>query len=336
MDQIIELLATGEEVLDVEEESFLLFAQDIPTNNLGMIDSRAQSVEVSIHGNEYTIHQSPALLSGHRAGGTTGAVLWKITPVFAEWITSLTNPLWTTTLLNQSSTIVELGTGISALVALTLAPSVRHYIATDQEYVQRLFRTNLDANASISSSASAGTTSNSMSKSGKGKGGKTSKSKQTSTYSNPSAKAGNASNISFTTLDWETDQPGQLKEECIPFEATQSDDNDEEEETDRGFDLLLSCDCIYNEALVSPFVRTCAEICRLRPPYNPSEAEQGSRSHRRPTICIIAQQQRSPDVFETWLRETMREFRVWRLGDDVLGEGLRSGTGYLVHLLLVK
>jgi hypothetical protein len=90
MDQIIELLATGEEVLDVEEgkpmqpspkqakvkhttESFLLFAQDIPTNNLGMIDSRAQSVEVSVHGNEYTIHQSPALLSGHRAGGTTGA-----------------------------------------------------------------------------------------------------------------------------------------------------------------------------------------------------------------------------------------------------------------------
>jgi hypothetical protein len=90
MDQILELLATGEEVLDVEEgkpmqpspkqaksnnttESFLLFAQDIPTNNLGMIDSRAQSVEVSIHGNEYTIHQSPALLSGHRAGGTTGA-----------------------------------------------------------------------------------------------------------------------------------------------------------------------------------------------------------------------------------------------------------------------
>jgi hypothetical protein len=58
-------------------ESFLLFAQDIPTNNLGMIDSRAQSVEVSIHGNEYITHQSPALLSGHRAGGTTGAGEYK-------------------------------------------------------------------------------------------------------------------------------------------------------------------------------------------------------------------------------------------------------------------
>ncbi|OQD81854.1 hypothetical protein PENANT_c025G01351 [Penicillium antarcticum] len=339
MDQISELLATGEEVLDVEEESFLLFAQDIPTNNLGMIDSRAQSVELTIHGNEYTINQSPALLSGHRAGGTTGAVLWKITPLFAEWITSPTNPLWTTTLLNSSSTVVELGTGISALVALTLAPSVSYYIATDQEYVQRLFRTNLEANVSISSSAGTGTgTGNSKSKSSKGKGSKISKSKQSSTASSP--KVGNTSNISFTTLDWETDQPGSLKEECIPSGRTHSnqdsqdkrDERDEGEE-DRGFDLLLSCDCIYNEALVSPFVRTCAEICRLRPVYDPAKQRQG-QGRRRPTICIIAQQQRSPDVFETWLRETMREFRVWRLSDDVLGQGLKSGTGYLVHLLM--
>ncbi|KAJ5747595.1 uncharacterized protein N7511_009291 [Penicillium nucicola] len=332
MEQISGLLATGEEVLDVEEESFVLFAQDIPTNNLGMIDSRAQSVEVSIHGNEYTINQSPALLSGHRAGGTTGAVLWKITPLFSEWITSPTNPLWTTSFLNSSSTIVELGTGISALLALTLSPSVQHYIATDQEYVQRLFRTNLEANASIPSSAGAGTgRGSSKSKSGKGKGSKISKSK--------TVTVGNPSNISFTTLDWETDQPGSLKQECMPSETShpnqdiQGGDADEEEAEDRGFDVLLSCDCIYNEALVSPFVRTCAEICRLRPVYDPTEQKQGQR---RPTICIIAQQQRSPDVFETWLRETLREFRVWRLSDDILGEGLKSGTGYLVHLLLVR
>jgi hypothetical protein len=106
------------------------------------------------------------------------------------------------------------------------------------------------------------------------------------------------------------------------------------DDEDRGFDLLLSCDCIYNEALVAPFVRTCAEICRLRPVY--AEGQEGQEGSRRPTIVIIAQQQRSPDVFETWLRETMREFRVWRLSDELLGEGLRSGSGYLVHLLLVK
>ncbi|KAJ5787713.1 hypothetical protein N7457_002703 [Penicillium paradoxum] len=318
MNQITEFLATiGEEVTDVDEESFLLFAQDIPTNNLGMINPRAPSVEIPVNGHEYTIHQSPSLLSSHRAGGTTGAVLWKITPLFAGWITNPANPLWTHSLLDQTSSVVELGTGISALVALVLAPSVRNYIATDQEYVRKLFRTNLDANASSANSSS-------KSKA-KGKGSK-SKSK-------PTAIPKTGDNISFTTLDWETDQAASLKE-CVDDEAGTRGQADAEEEEDKGFDLLLSCDCIYNEALVAPFVRTCAEISRLRPVYT-SDSE-GFCSSRRPTVCIIAQQQRSPDVFETWLRDTMREFRVWRVSDEVLGEGLGSGSGYLVHLLLVK
>ncbi|KAJ5194101.1 hypothetical protein N7491_001437 [Penicillium cf. griseofulvum] len=321
MDQLIELLANGEEVIDVDEESFLLFAQDITSNNLGMLSPRAPSVEISINGNEYIIHQSPSLLSSHRAGGTTGAVLWKITPLFAEWVTNPSNPLWANALLSQTSTVVELGTGISALVALVLAPSVHHYIATDQEYVRKLFRTNLEANATVSVSSS----NNSKAKS-KSKASKSSKSKPTSSPAKP------IDNISFTTLDWETDQAGSLKE-CMDPGDTHSQDGEEGDE-DKGFDLLISCDCIYNEALVAPFVRTCAEICRLRPAYVAGSEEQVSR--RKPTVCIVAQQQRSPDVFETWLRETMREFRVWRLSDDVLGEGLRSGSGYLVHLLLAK
>jgi hypothetical protein len=178
--------------------------------------------------------------------------------------------------------------------------------------VRKLFHTNLDANASITASASASASTNKKSK----KGSKTAKPKA-------------ANNISFTTLDWETDQASSLKEECMG--SSPAEREGEEEEDDKGFDLLLSCDCIYNEALVAPFVRTCAEICRLRPAYG---SEAGER--RRPTVCVIAQQQRSPDVFEAWLGETMREFRVWRLSDEVLGEGLKGGSGYLVHLLLVK
>lgn len=40
-----------------------------------MIDPRAASVEVTIRGQDYTVHQSPTLLSSARAGGTTGAGL---------------------------------------------------------------------------------------------------------------------------------------------------------------------------------------------------------------------------------------------------------------------
>lgn len=150
----------------------------------------------------------------------------------------------------------------------------------------------------------------------------------------------NAPNITFTTLDWESDEPRFLKDYINSNSSRErsgdrAGDEDGHSDGDRGFDLLLSCDCIYNEALVASFVRTCADICRLRPAFG-SSTEEVIQSRRPPTMCIVAQQQRSPEVFETWLRETLREFRVWRLSDEVLGDGLKGGTGYLVHLLLLR
>ncbi|RHZ70625.1 hypothetical protein CDV55_102115 [Aspergillus turcosus] len=313
------LSSIGEEVEDAEEESFLLFSRDIPSANLGFVDSRATTVDVTIHGQDYSISQSPTLLSSSRAGGTTGAVLWKITPAFAEWISAAqSNPLWKHSLLTSGSTVVELGCGISGLIALALGPSIRHYVATDQEYVHRLFRENLENNVS----AAAPITSKSQQR-GKGK-------KRAAGQQKPPRKQDGPGplNITFAALDWELDVPASLKDS---IGLTGDDDHDDEEGEDKGFDLLLSCDCIYNEALVGPFVRTCADFCRLRPVHT-----AGWRASRPPTICIIAQQQRSPEVFEAWLQETLRVFRVWRLSDEALGEGLRSGTGYLVHLLLLR
>ncbi|KAJ5604785.1 hypothetical protein N7510_009939 [Penicillium lagena] len=336
MDQFVATI--GEEVTDAEEEAFLLFAQDIPSANLGFVDSRAATVDLVIGEHEYCIHQSPTLLSSSRAGGTTGAVLWKITPLFAKWISSPSNPLWTHSLLSAASVVAELGCGISALLALTLAPAVQHYVATDQEYVRRLFRTNLDANAALnvsSSSKSKGSTKT------KGRPGQGKKQQQQQQKQQPAAVVTN--NITFTTLDWELDQPELLKS-CIESDNAHIHAHAGEEEEDKGFDLLLSCDCIYNDALITPFVRTCADLCRLRPGVgeasSPKEpllsSSTASSSPRNPTICIVAQQQRSPEVFEAWLRETLREFRVWRVSNEVLGEGLCGGTGFVVHLLLVR
>ena len=118
-------------------------------------------------------------------------------------------------------------------------------------------------------------------------------------------------NIVFSPLDWEVDDPSSLRD-CVDPGSQ-----------DKGFDLLLSCDCIFNEALIAPFVRTCADICRLRP-------------RSSPTVCVIAQQLRSPDVLEAWLRETLNEFRVWRLSDEALSEDLKLGSGYVVHLLMLR
>ncbi|GAD95973.1 hypothetical protein AOR_1_1810054 [Paecilomyces variotii No. 5] len=327
-------------------QCFELFSRDIPSANLGFVDSRATTIDVTIHGNDFTIHQSPTLLSSTRAGGTTGAVLWKITPLFAEWISNPTNPFWSSSsssdpILNPSSTAVELGCGISGLVALALAPSIGHYIATDQEYVRRLLRANFDENIHRTSSSTAVSASASSSRGGQNK--KHSNSKTTHAKGIRGSKDKNKfkDNITFTPLDWELDAPSTLKE-TIQTERLPSSSSGPGPEPDLGFDLLISCDCIYNEALVAPFVRTCADICRLRPTYVPDDLEgspsgaEEAASHRRPTVCVIAQQQRSPDVFVTWLRETMRYFRVWRVRDEVLGSKLQAGTGYLVHVLVVR
>lgn len=65
----------GEEIDDPETESFLLFSQSIPSQNLGFVDSKATLLELTIGDRDLSITQSPTILSSNRGGGTTGAGL---------------------------------------------------------------------------------------------------------------------------------------------------------------------------------------------------------------------------------------------------------------------
>lgn len=259
-------------------ETFVLYAQPIPSQNLGFVDPKARSVQVTLSSSrEYTIHQSPAVLSSNRAGGTTGAVLWKITPLFASWLTSTSNILLSTGILNSSSTVIELGCGISPLNAFALSPHVSRYVLTDQPYVQRLVQQNLDENVQL-----------------------------------PSAKRGSkksaAASLAFEVLDWETDTP------TSSLTGTAA----------RSFDAVLACDCVFNYALVEPFVQTCADLCRLR-----SEDET-------PCVCVVAQQLRSDEVFLLWLTTFTKHFRAWKVPDDALPDGLKSSDGFVVHVGILR
>ncbi|KJK80877.1 Calcium-binding protein [Metarhizium anisopliae BRIP 53293] len=135
-----------EEIKDADEETFLLYSNAIPSQNLGFIDPKATSLDITLADRDLTIHQSPTVLGSTRAGGTTGAVLWKVAPLFAEWLSSPTNPLFTSGILAPSSTVLELGCGISPLNALAVAPRISRYVLSDQGYVQKLVEQNLSAN----------------------------------------------------------------------------------------------------------------------------------------------------------------------------------------------
>ncbi|KAI1386300.1 uncharacterized protein F4822DRAFT_431171 [Hypoxylon trugodes] len=272
-------------------KTFLLFSQDIPSQNLGFVNPKLVTLDLNIAGKDYVIHQSPTIL--HRPGSTTGAVVWKITPLVADWLAASGNPLWTSNILSSSSAVLELGCGISGLVGLVLAPSVGRYTLTDQSYVARLVEKNIDENSPLRNSKQTGTTSQKR----KGKS------------SNVQAKA----NLQFLPLDWELDE--------VTPALTGSDQV-------KSFDLVIACDCIYNDALIQPLVQTCADACKLRS-IDKNDAE-------RPTVCLVAQQLRDPEIFEGWIKEFSKYFRVWRVPDKALSEELRTNPGFVVHLGILQ
>lgn len=181
------------------------------------------------------------------------------------------NFLAATGILHPQAHVLELGCGISGLLAMAVAPLVKTYFATDTGSVaqSKTLRQNLAENA-------------------------------------PGKKC--SSKIVVRTLDWEVDSAARLYDE-IGLASGQ-------------IDLLVACDCIYNESLVAPFVETCADICRL--------------SRDVPTVCLVAQQIRSPDVFGLWLAAFHDKFRAWRVPRDLIGDALSDDSGFVVHIGILR
>lgn len=292
------LSSFGTDIEDPEEETFLLFSQQLPSQNLGFVDAKATSLEITVGRRELNIRQSPSILSSNREGGTTGAVVWKVTPLFAQWITSDSNVLFRSSSLDKSSVVLELGSGISGIIAITLACRVGRYIATDQEYVFRLLKANIEDNSPTGKSSGSGV----AERHGKAP--------------TNSASASTRDRIEVLALDWELSSVSSLPTIMRSYSADVS----------KVISAIIACDCIYNEALVTPFVRTCADICHLA--Y--------ADSARKPTWCLVAQQLRSSMVFETWLKAFHKLFRVWRMPDHLLIDGLKEGSGFVVHIGILR
>lgn len=220
--------------------------------------------------------------------------------MFAEWIASPQNILFQTGVLGSAATALELGCGVSGIVSLALAPRIGRYIATDQDYALKLLRRNIMENASPTAL-------------GKGKGSNSGRNQETPTKH----PASSSTNIEVVPLDWETDSISSFRALPKPEQGKSAENNAAD------LDILVACDCIYNDALIDPFVNTCAEICGL-----------SSTPDR--TVCIIAQQLRAAEVFELWLKAFHQFFRVWRVPDGLLSEGLRGNSGFVVHIGVLR
>ncbi|KAK5107777.1 hypothetical protein LTR62_000701 [Meristemomyces frigidus] len=284
------LAALGEEIVDVDEESFDLFLQNPALPDLGMLDANAKTLELTVGGRDYTIVQSPGLLQSKNEHGTTGAAVWQSSVRVAKWLAGPPTPVTDAGLFGGHSTVLELGSGISGLVANTLAPKVTSFVATDQQQVLKLLRANIDAN-NVASTAK-------------------------HSRQRASKEQVKSSNVRVLPLDWEEDD--------IPKQLTSNGLAD-------GVDVVIACDCIYNYALVEPFVQACEDIARLR-----KTGSEGSKPQQGATVSLVVQQLRQSEVFELWLRAFMRSFRVWRLPDRMLDDQLRNGSGFAVHAGILR
>ncbi|KAF2835224.1 hypothetical protein M501DRAFT_1008639 [Patellaria atrata CBS 101060] len=294
--------ALGDEVRDPEEEAFITFSQPIPSHGLGMVDPKRTVLDITVAGRDFVIYQSPTVLSSNQKEGTTGAVLWKVTPLLAEWL-SQQNIFKEYEVLGPNSSVIELGSGVSGMVTSCLASSVRAYVATDQVYALKLLKQNIAENTPSSVPA-------------RSNGNRRTRERPARAETDDLP-----SNVSVVPLDWEMDAVSSLQR------VLKGPSQSPAELPNVGFDVVIACDCIYNEALIEPFVSTCVDICELR---------QIGGAAAEPTVCIIAQQLRSPDVFESWLTSFHARFRTWRLPDAFVTKELGENSGFVVHIGLLR
>lgn len=251
-----------------------------------MVDGKSNVLAIDVAGQEYEIRQSLGLLTSSNAEGTTGAALWKITPLVVNWLADQTNVLWSNGILHSQAVVLELGCGISGLLGYALATHVAMCILTDQSSILKLLENNIATNLRKFEP-------------------KPVKGKSKSTTSGRST--GKVPNIRTQELNWENVDDGPLLDVLDPSQA---------------LDVIVLCDCIYNDFLTGPLVRTCEDLCE--------------KHGKTDTVLLIAQQLRSDDVVSQFLYALSRKFRIWRLSDPYIIPDLRNGSGFAVHLACFK
>ncbi|CAI4216938.1 unnamed protein product [Parascedosporium putredinis] len=198
VDEFLALL--GEEVEDPDEETFLLFSQPIPSQNLGFLDPKASELEVAVGGR--------STRSSSRRGSWS-----RLAPVARRVQSSGKSPplrilarlphkpLFTTSLLTPTSCVLELGCGTSGLIGLAAARRVARYTLTDQPYVARVLSANLAANNTLAKTTPSGAARKEKAK------GKASNTRGVVSGVVTSGSGGSGDVVAFAPLDWELDVP---------------------------------------------------------------------------------------------------------------------------------
>ena len=101
--------------------------------------------------------------------------------------------------------------------------------------------------------------------------------------------------------------------------------------------LVIIIDCVYNESLIPHLVETSVAACNVS---SVSNLKVDQPNNVNETLVLVALEIRSPEVLDCFLGAFAKYFRVWRVPDCMLSKELRTGadsegeeagTGYVVY-----
>ncbi|KAK9334069.1 hypothetical protein V1520DRAFT_301017 [Lipomyces starkeyi] len=291
---------------DTSEHIFTLFSQHKPPDNqnLGYISRTAHTLPILIrlHASlirvsvEFEIHQSLELLNSQQENNTTGAVLWQITPLFAEWLLT-PGTVFHNLLFGEresgSLDVIEIGAGTSGILACALSlPLFAHYendsktgsyIATDQSHILRMLKKTWEVISQLSSIWRRFCCIEPK------------QPRITHERSGP--------RIEVLELDWE-----HAKQDIKDIHDFLWTSQDEAIIAKKEFDIVVACDTVYNDFLIAPFVNALKILA-------------GENTH-----ILLGMQLRSHDVQEAFLREAQsNSLDVWHVLPEHLSERMQSG-----------
>lgn len=100
------------------------------------------------------------------------------------------------------------------------------------------------------------------------------------------------------------------------------------------YDLILAVDCLYNESLTLPLIRTIDHFSHAGDEEDPSSSSSSKKSS--PTLVLIVSELRSDEVLTGFLRDWLELVPAWnifRVSDEALRQDLNlniSGPNYVV------
>ncbi|KAK9382219.1 uncharacterized protein V2V93DRAFT_366754 [Kockiozyma suomiensis] len=340
-------------ILPVEIKVSSLFFWDVLRKNSGCEQSVLQNIETGIkpmkrtrktkpsHAKdldedcislEFSLHQSLELLHSSKENSTTGAILWRVSPFFAEWVLTpgtVFYPLFTR-LRHETEQlrIIEIGAGVGGVLTCALSLpffastsdskcSGGLYVATDQLHILPFLRKNIAYNMHVSQEAIAQAlpdhrraekapsyTSLTIAKQETKESPhpidrrtkQKSKSPSIGSRKNSDREVAAATaQIEVLELDWE-----RAKQDIKYVKDTLSVQD---------FDIVIACDTIYNDFLITPFVNTLSLLASDR------------------THILVGVQMRAHDVLEAFLKEVFKVggLQVWYVKAEYLSRNLRDG-----------